>query len=542
MARSYQMRTTTGWSRDRVAQDLPLRHTGPIPESERTRPNCSSLILSFYFFLFFPSLLLPCLAPMAFVDTGGSAPYHDNMDASDASDIDYMDMEGGQSLPPSPSPNCQAEATPPTAPNQQYPNPIDSKRPIVLNNVGLVPLSLPVTSSQHARIRTGLPSSQHNPKNKKTPNLGLNLDQSVPSPTSDPSIPSSLSDSAAPAGDQPTQDPTYLQNQVSQALETPQKKQRLILQVAKTLDRTLGEEQDPDLQAFINETKQGIVDFLTLQALGSNSPKTNGTTKPKPKNGKSFASVTAVESSAPNSQNIAAPKRATPPPPPSDTRIFVRFHPDSQYKDTHPFLVGDRIRDILKDKPNLILTVQRVRTGFAIVPTLPAHRDTILAEAERIKTALGASRVEASSSWHHVILPLVPKFLQQYDRVVPVSLDLIRQDIIRVTGITPTQVRWTRATEENEFEGAIVAAFQTDIPPKPFQIFCDGPHSRTLRPSRKADLQQCGKCLKWHTSLKHTPDRCWGTRRCKQCGGTAHGPPCSEAPKCANCCGQGGYQ
>ena len=308
-------------------------------------------------------------------------------------------------------------------------------------------------------------------------------------------------------------------------------KQDIILQIAGAIDETLGPvQQKPHLANFANKAKEAVLDALhrQLQPKKSTVPKTTSPQEAKPQ---TYAEI-AARPPGPKAAQKQIPSQ-------QDTRIFIRLPENSPLKTSHPFNVLKRVRDSLGDKADLVKIVQRTRTGFAIVPTSLSNKTLLLQQAEKLREDLKADKVEENSTWSYVLLPSVPKILTDAEGPTAVDLEMVKTEIRIVTGEAPLSVRWTKATEHSEKEGAIVAAFPKN-PPTPFRIFCDGPYSRRLHPNKNTELLQCTNCLKWHRSPTHTPQRCWSESRCVRCGEKTRlhsSTPCQKDPRCANCTG-----
>ena len=337
---------------------------------------------------------------------------------------------------------------------------------------------------------------------------------------------------------------------------------KVLRDIAKTLDEKFTEHaSNPDIADFASGVKDQVVKLLhSLSNLNSTTPqdermlqvepdcpslqsgkrtyadaaKATGTTK-----GLS-SSIHSREGFSPSSQQAprsSAPRSSCPPPQPrTDTRIFARLPDDNQMKMADPFAILNRLRNMLAHEANLVHTVQRTKSGFAIVPNraIDSAKTRLLQLREPIKQTLGADAVEENTPWTTLILPSVPKSYSDGTEPQPITRDLLRSEIVRITGSTPTYVNWTRSSADNPTTGAVIVSFnQEETPTDPFRLFCTGPLSRIL-PPRKTKPIQCQTCYKWHVNSNL---RCWSESRCKNCGQAAHGDiPCAST-KCRNCRG-----
>ena len=316
--------------------------------------------------------------------------------------------------------------------------------------------------------------------------------------------------------------------------------------IAKALDDKLAEHgSNPDIAGFALQAKDQVIKLLhTLANSVSPTPLQPGqrtyAEAAKPTTGGLSSSLRACQSDATPTQTprTRAPMKGSSPQAQSrtDSRLFARLAEDNPMKAADPFAILNKLRSRLGHEANLIHTVQRTRTGFAIIPnrTINSAKSRLLQLRELIKNALGATNFEENTPWTTVILPTVPKSYSDGTSPQPITLELLRSEITRVSGSTPTYVNWTRSSIDNPTTGAVIVSFtQEQTPSDPFRLFCTGPLSRIL-PARKPKPTQCQTCYKWHSNPNL---RCWSESRCRICGQSTHGDtPCS-AIKCRNCRG-----
>ena len=174
--------------------------------------------------------------------------------------------------------------------------------------------------------------------------------------------------------------------------------------------------------------------------------------------------------------------------------------------------------------------VQRVPSGYALVPKGPREAQTILGNAQKIDTLLGV-KTEAAQEWHtyvvsrtvtkvHSIIPGVPEIV--------VSPKELAEEAEFVTGVKPSRATWGK-TEDAGTRTAVIS-FPRPIR-TPFKLFGDSAPSRPLR--KRTRIRQCENCHAYHDTRA-----CQGLKRCLRCGEAGeHGEVCTKAARCVNCLG-----
>ncbi|POS87221.1 hypothetical protein EPUL_002404 [Erysiphe pulchra] len=164
-----------------------------------------------------------------------------------------------------------------------------------------------------------------------------------------------------------------------------------------------------------------------------------------------------------------------------------------------------------------VKTIQKVKSGLAIVPTTAEQGNNIFEKAQAISSILGGS-VEKAEQWMTYVVDHVPRKLQSLN-------DPAWKEVKSATGCTATRIAWTRKTLENPMPiVSIVVSFTTEV--RPFRLFGTSSVARPIIKTPKPT--ECPKCWAYHD------DRiCNYEKRCKQCNSTEH-TDCQAPPRCTN--------
>lgn len=212
----------------------------------------------------------------------------------------------------------------------------------------------------------------------------------------------------------------------------------------------------------------------------------------------------------------------------ADNRVFIRLPEEHPSREHHTYAVKAALTKELELEQGSLKTVQKVKSGFAIVPNDEKQAEKILSKAQAITTTIGGT-VEKAEEWYTYIIDHVPRSLDSLDgKRWRITEEYAREEVQAVTGTTPTKVAWSRKTMENfSTTGTIVAHFKQ--PMRPFRLFCSSSMARKLVKSPRPT--QCSKCWGFHDART-----CNHEQRCKNCSVVGHSF-CQAAPRCSNCKG-----
>lgn len=117
-----------------------------------------------------------------------------------------------------------------------------------------------------------------------------------------------------------------------------------------------------------------------------------------------------------------------------------------------------------------VRTIQKVKSGLAIVPTNSHHAEKLLEKSQDIAAIFGESE-EKAEDWHTYLIDYVPRSLCSLDGTKwEITEERVREEIQSVTGLSRTKVNWSKRTLENQLPyGTIVASFKKST--QPFRLF-----------------------------------------------------------------------
>ncbi|KAI0991487.1 hypothetical protein K3495_g16700, partial [Podosphaera aphanis] len=176
----------------------------------------------------------------------------------------------------------------------------------------------------------------------------------------------------------------------------------------------------------------------------------------------------------------------------TDKRLFLRVDESSDL--TKLSLVGVSIA--LNKRMDLdiddITSVQRVKSGFAITTSDETARQHIL---EASSTASGGALIiEPASNLVAYNFPTVPVALKVHGDSIPITPDMVSDEIARVSHKVPTQVRPHGTCKEGSPHQNWQALFPRESAPRPgFRLFCESGLATPFRPRRP--IEQCKRCL-----------------------------------------------
>lgn len=211
-----------------------------------------------------------------------------------------------------------------------------------------------------------------------------------------------------------------------------------------------------------------------------------------------------------------------------DNRIFIRLPEDHPSRTHHVFAIKSALTGKLDLEEGPIKSVQKVKTGLAIVPTSEKQAEKIMEKADIVNSVLGG-RLEKAEEWLTYVVDHVPRRMHTLDgSCIEISPEAAREEARLATGQTPVRTAWTRKSIENPAPtGSIVISFTKKV--RPFRLFGTSSLSHQIVKTQKPS--QCTKCWGYHDARL-----CNYEIRCKQCSSKGHST-CQEPPRCANCHG-----
>ncbi len=141
-------------------------------------------------------------------------------------------------------------------------------------------------------------------------------------------------------------------------------------------------------------------------------------------------------------------------------------------------------------------------------------------------------KLEQASNLVALRIATVPVEIKYTKGTVSVTTQMVAEEIFRVTGKVPTQVRPYGATKIGAKFQNWQALFLRESAPRPgFRLFFESGMASTFRPRRP--IEQCKRCLGFHATRG-----CSRAPACWNCGSTMHSAAECPAPtRCRNCGG-----
>ena len=400
-----------------------------------------------------------------------------------------------------------------------------------------------------------VPPTRASPPPSLYPNLNppkRKLRNDLPAGAKDPQ-PVAVTDSSAPTTETPPQTSNPPVNSLAQATDEALdevrqlffKREGIAREYSKALDDATGRLREMGLEYLTDNLTSAIARILQQFARGepnfshvnqqqqrtSQSQLTPGQLQ----NGHAPTYAQVTRSQTVSNASLNLPEKPILPTTPrtdqirkTDNRIFIRLPQDHPSRAHHVHAVKAALTKNLELEHDSLKTVQKVKSGIALVPTNEKQAEQILTKSQEITATLGGI-VEKAEQWHTYIIDHVPRKLHSLDGTRwNVTEDYAREEVQSVTGFTPVKIAWSRKSNENLAPtGTIVASFKQSI--RPFRIFCTSSIARKITKSPRPS--QCPKCWGFHDARI-----CNQEPKCKQCGTTGH-LSCQAAPKCSNCKG-----
>ena len=245
--------------------------------------------------------------------------------------------------------------------------------------------------------------------------------------------------------------------------------------------------------------------------------------------------ATVAKKGLENNPGPTTTKAASPPKPKQkvtstvDKRLFVRLERDSEWRSLSLCGAQIAVADSLNCSKDNIKSIQRVKTGFAITAKDDETRQKLLEKADG---GIEIFKLEQASNLVALRIATVPVAIKYSTGVVSTTAQMVADEIFRVTGKVPTQLRPHGVTKSGAKYQNWQALFTRESAPRPgFRLFYESGMASTFRPRRQ--IEQCKRCLGFH------PTRgCSRAPACWNCGSTMHSAAECQAPtRCRNCGG-----
>ncbi|POS82800.1 hypothetical protein EPUL_005641 [Erysiphe pulchra] len=131
------------------------------------------------------------------------------------------------------------------------------------------------------------------------------------------------------------------------------------------------------------------------------------------------------------------------------SELFVRLPEEHPSHNHQVHAIKSAQTNKLEFTQDSIKTVQKVKTGLAIVLTDENHAETIIGKVEAIVANLGG-KVEKAEEWHTYLVDHVPRRLTLLEGSNwEVIEEWARKEVQSITGLTRTRINWSRKTLEN---------------------------------------------------------------------------------------------
>ncbi len=155
------------------------------------------------------------------------------------------------------------------------------------------------------------------------------------------------------------------------------------------------------------------------------------------------AAQAGARTRVPTAKKVPAPK-PKPKPQKPDLRLFARLPANSAMRAHNAFSVAAALRKQLgQDKARALGEVQRIPTGFALVPQDEAGRAILQEASGHIMAFLGASALEEKREWATYIVQGIPQQIHSLfdESIIAVTEEMIQEEVIYLASVTPTAVR-----------------------------------------------------------------------------------------------------
>ncbi|CCU81324.1 EKA-like protein [Blumeria hordei DH14] len=214
----------------------------------------------------------------------------------------------------------------------------------------------------------------------------------------------------------------------------------------------------------------------------------------------------------------------------SDNRLFLRLNSKHQWRKMSPAGIRDAVAQLTNAPKVDIEHVYRVPTGFALRAKNQESRQFLLNAAECFLPIDG--KLEEASDIVALRISTVPVAIHTLLGMVPVTEEMVIEEITRVTKAVPVKVRPHGKNHHGALYQSWLAHFKRGAEPRlGFRLFDDS--GVAVRHQPRQTVQQCKRCLQFHgtrgcsrapacwncTSTMHSTDECHAHTKCRNCGG-----------------------
>ncbi|KAI0994336.1 hypothetical protein K3495_g13846 [Podosphaera aphanis] len=177
-----------------------------------------------------------------------------------------------------------------------------------------------------------------------------------------------------------------------------------------------------------------------------------------------------------------------------DKRLFLRLPKEDEWRNASPSFLQQNISAMAAIPLANISLVQRVKTGFAITTTEETSRkktlDLVLREGRKF---------EPASNLVAYLIPTVPVRSNSPTTSVPRTVEMVTQEILRVSDAVPSLVRPHGVSKIGAPHQNWIALFPRESAPRPgFKLFFESGRATIFQPRRS--IEQCKRCLDYHAT------------------------------------------
>ncbi|KAI1004106.1 hypothetical protein K3495_g4104 [Podosphaera aphanis] len=185
----------------------------------------------------------------------------------------------------------------------------------------------------------------------------------------------------------------------------------------------------------------------------------------------------------------------------ADKRLFVRLECDSEWRSLSLYGAKSAVTNSLSCSKDDIKLIQRVKTDFAITAKDDETRQRLLEKADG---GIENFKLEQTSNLVALRIATVPVAIKYSSGVVSTTAQIVADEIFRVTGKVPTQLRPHSVTKSGAKYQNWQALFTRESAPRPgFRLFYESGMASTFRPRRP--IEQCKRCLGYHPTRGVAP-------------------------------------
>ncbi|KAI0994289.1 hypothetical protein K3495_g13893, partial [Podosphaera aphanis] len=202
-----------------------------------------------------------------------------------------------------------------------------------------------------------------------------------------------------------------------------------------------------------------------------------------------------------------------------DKRLFLRLAEEDAWRNASQSFLQQKISAMAAIPLANISLVQRVKIGFAITTTEETSRKKILDLVLR-----EGRRFEPASNLVAYLIPTVPVKSNSPTTSVSRTVEMVTQEIVRVSDAVPSLVRSHRVSKLGAPNQNWIALFPRESAPRPgFKLFFESGRATIFQPRRS--IEQCKRCLDYYATRG-----CSRAPACWNCGSKMHSERESARP------------